>query len=90
MTDLEPGSPDSTGKPSESSGMEWPRIVLIIGLLVLFFAVGLGAMLKESQGSAPKLLALAGVILMALGGLAHLVGFLKAKRTGKEATPTKS
>jgi hypothetical protein len=53
--------------------MDWPRIALILGLLVLFIAVGLGAAAKESQGSAPKILALAGVVLMALGGIAHLM-----------------
>jgi hypothetical protein len=90
MSDLEHDGRDPTSKPSESSGMDWPRIVLIIGLLLLFFGVGVGAALKESQGSAPKVLGLAGVALMALGGLAHLVGFLKAKLTGKGATPAKS
>jgi hypothetical protein len=89
MGDLEHDGRDPTSKPSKSSGMDWPRIALIIGLLLLFFAVGLGAALKESQGSAPKALALAGVALMALGGFANLVGFLKAKLTGRGATPAK-
>lgn len=89
MSNLEHNGWHPTSKPSESSEMDWPRIVLIVGLLLLFFAVGLGAALKESQGSAPKVLALAGVALMALGGVANLVDFLKAKLAGKGATPAK-
>jgi hypothetical protein len=90
MGDLEHDGRDSPSKPSESSGMAWPRIVLVVGLFLVFLALGLGAALKESAGLAPKVLVVAGVAFMALGGLAYLVVFLKAKLNGKRATPAKS
>jgi len=89
MGDLEHDSRDLTNKPSESRAKEWPRILLVIGLLLVFVALGLGAALKQSEGVAPKVLALAGAAVMGLGGLAYLVMFLKAKLNGKGATPAK-
>ena len=57
MGDLEHVGRDSTSKPSESRAKEWPRIILIIGLLLVFVALGLGAAFKQSQGVAPKVFA---------------------------------
>jgi len=90
MGEQEHDGRDSIRKPSEMSGMDWPRILLVIGLLLVFVALGLGAALKQSEGLAPKVLALAGAAVMGLGGLAYLVMFLKAKLNGNRATPAKS
>ena len=90
MGDLEHVGRDSTSKPGESRAKDWPRILLVIGVLLVFVALGLGAALKQSQAVAPKVLALSGFVLMGLGGVAYLVGFLKAKLIGNRATPAKS
>jgi hypothetical protein len=70
---------ETEATPDTAAGMSWPRRLAGIGFCLLFVGVIVGAASKSVSGAVPKLLALAGVAVIAIGAIWGIIVFVCAK-----------
>jgi hypothetical protein len=68
----------TAGKPEE---MGWRRWTAGIGVALLFAALFVSAGAKGALGDLPKYVAFAGVMLLAVSGIAGVINWMSCKRT---------
>jgi hypothetical protein len=71
---------ETEATPDTAAGINWPRRLAGIGFGLLFVGVGVGAAFKGAPGAVPRVLAFAGVAVVAIGAIWGIIVFVCAKR----------
>ncbi|MEI8190327.1 MAG: hypothetical protein WCI75_11480, partial [candidate division NC10 bacterium] len=83
MGDIQHAGGVLTGTGRESDKMDWRRVLLGAGFVLILLAVGVGAVLKQGGGQAPQVLGAVGFLLIGISLVASIITSLWSKVTGQ-------
>jgi len=82
------GDQASTGK--EASASNWRNTLAMAGMFCIMVGVFVGAASKEVGGVAPKVLAIAGALLIAISLVAGIINFVSSRLNRGKGTDLES
>lgn len=90
MSDTKISPSGQAGLSREAPAASWRSNLLGVGVVCMFVALFVGAAAKEAAGVIPKLLLLAGLLMIAISTVAGIIHFVASKLNRGKRTSIES